>query len=138
RLLQGRLSALISFLGLFLDEGLGGYAGFIDDFLRLLLGLTQDFGLALFGLGEGLFHLFRIVQALLDLALTLIHSRHDRLEAEAIQDEGNDGKIDDLGQYLTNFEMIPGVATGSSDNIECVYHDGMKRGKSVRGTMPRT
>src|SRR6476646_4442597 len=82
---------------------------FIDHFLRIRIGLCNNFLVTLLSFTEFLFDFLRIKLAFLDLAATLLQHSKDWFVSEALQKECNDAEADHLRQ-----KQLPIPAEGFS------------------------
>src|SRR5215470_390457 len=74
------------------------FARFINHFLRVRVGLRDDFLITLLCLRELLFDFFRVYLALFDLAPALLQNCKDRFVSEALQKERDNAEANDLRQ----------------------------------------
>src|SRR5213592_2349657 len=70
----------------------------VDHFLRIRVGLSENFLIALLRFGKLSFYFLRIELALLDLAATLLQDCEDRFICESLQKECNNAEANDLRQ----------------------------------------
>src|SRR5580765_7966396 len=87
-----------SLLLLALGQMGGAFTCFIDHFLRVRIGLRDNFLVTLLRFSEFLFDFLRIKLAFLDLAPTLLEHSKDWFVSETLQKVCDDAEADDLRQ----------------------------------------
>src|SRR6476659_3237934 len=110
---------------------------FIDHFLRIRIGLCDNFLVTLLSFSELLFDFLRIKLAFLDLAPALLEHSKDWFVSEALQKECNDAEANHLRQ-----KQLPIPAEGFScfaQNVGDASADGgnnhdqkLSRGRNIR------
>src|SRR5678816_4333439 len=90
------------------------FSRFIDHFLRVRIGLRDNFLVTLLGFSEFLFDFLGIKLALLDLAPTLLEQSKDWFISEALQKECNNAEANNLRQ-----KQLPVPAEG----FGCIAQD---------------
>src|SRR6266480_3020812 len=100
----------------------GAFSRFIDHFLRVRIGLRDNFLVTLLRFSEFLFDFLRIKLAFLDLAPTLLEHSKNWFVSEALQKECNDAEANHLRQ-----KQLPVPAEGFScfaENVGDASADG--------------